>query len=104
MPRRKSVGAVAVPPSSNIANTRLASLPGSLRYVLAVLVNLSLTAILYSLFASHNWVGSLNGPAKSSTAFNNTIILLAAKLAELSVGWHGDYDSVFPRLWDLGFS
>ena len=82
-------GAVAIssaPPPLDIHHV-----PHSLRFPLAVLLNLTLSALLYS-FTSDFRAGDLSSVSRSINEWWEVLGLLGGKIAEFAIGWYGDYD------------
>ena len=65
--------------------------PHSLRFPIAVLLNLTLSASLYSITSDFR-AGDLSSVSRSVNQWWEVIGLLGGKIAELAIGWYGDFD------------
>ena len=66
------------------------SVPG-LRFPLAVLLNLTISALLYSVTSDFR-AGDLSSVSRSVNEWWEVAGLLGGKIVELAIGWYGDYD------------
>ena len=85
-------GPVAVAVSQPLISNR--KVPALLRFPLLVLLNLSLSALFYSL-ASGVTAGDLSTVSRSINDWWEVAGLLAWKASELAAGWWGQYDGKF---------
>ena len=96
-PRKQlSNGVIEVPASVSISSppALLASkIPNSLRFPLVVLLNLSLSAVLFSISSQYT-AGDLSSVSRSVNQWWEVGGLLGCKALELAVGWFGEYDSM----------
>ena len=65
--------------------------PPSLRFPIAVLLNLTLSAALYSITSDFR-AGDLSSVSRSINQWWEVMGLLGGKVAELAIGWYGDFD------------
>ena len=96
-PRKKSISgpsdaavvAKRVAPSTPASRS---SLPDSLRFPLVVLLNLSLSGLLYSV-SSELITGDLAEVSRRHDEWTEIVALLGVKSVELGISWFGGYDS-----------
>ena len=75
-----------------VASTRIPHLPEALRFPLLVILNITLSAVLYTV-ASPYTKGDLATVSGHRDQWWEIAALLGWKAVELAVGWWGGYDS-----------
>lgn len=69
-------------------------IPRPLRFPLAVLLNLSLSTLLYTVVSEFT-AGDLATVSRSVNDWSEILALLGCKIAELGVAWVGGFDGMF---------
>jgi hypothetical protein len=67
-------------------------LPPALRFPLVVILNLSLSSLLYTLSADH-LTSDLAEASRRHDAWQDIGLIIAAKVLELGISWFGGFDS-----------
>ena len=98
--RKKSTSGAVISSSSSAPAKRdslatpASKLPPSLRFPLVVLLNLSLSSLLYTLSAE-NLTGDLAQASRRHDTWQEISAILLAKCLELGISWFGGFDSMF---------
>lgn len=71
-------------------------LPPALRFPLVVILNLSLSSLLYTLSADH-LTSDLAEASRRHDAWEDIALILSAKVLELGITWYGGFDSTYTR-------
>ena len=68
-------------------------IPSVLRFPVAAFLNMMISGILYS-FTSNIGAGDLASVSRRRDEWWEILLVFGAKIAELAVGWFGEYDGI----------